>query len=59
MQIEITNEERDVLVELLQTAHREILHEIHHTDTHDYKELLRKKVVVIESLKGKIQPVPQ
>ena len=32
----------------------ELLHELHHTDTLDYKEMLRRKIAVVESVRSKL-----
>lgn len=55
MHIEITEDEREYLMELLHNAMKEILHEIHHTDTHSFRELLKKKVALIEALTERLE----
>ena len=44
MVLEITNSERDLLFELIESAHREMIQEIDHTDTRDFRKLLQNKV---------------
>src|SRR5213594_1048400 len=41
MVLEITNPERDLLFELIESAHREMIQEIDHTDTRDFRKLCR------------------
>jgi hypothetical protein len=53
MNIEITPEEREVLVELLEAVSREQIHQLHHTASNDYRRLLRKRLEIIERLTAK------
>jgi len=46
----LTNEERELLFEILEERHRALLHEIWHTDHRDFKVSLQKKEKVLESL---------
>jgi hypothetical protein len=55
MTLGITNQEQDFLLELLKTKRDSMLHELHHTDTKDYKQLLLRKLELLEGLLGKIQ----
>jgi len=55
MTLGITNQEQDFLLELLKTKRDSMLHELHHTDTADYKQLLLRKLELLEGLLGKIQ----
>jgi hypothetical protein len=57
MTINVTDQEKELLLELLETKLTATLHELHHTSTNDYKELLRRKVKLIEELKVKIENV--
>jgi hypothetical protein len=54
MNLEISTEERDFLQELLEEKHKGLIHEINHTDTDDFEEMLKRKVEVVEQLKGKL-----
>ena len=58
MMLEITEQEREVLLELLETRLTAMLHELHHTDARDYKEALKQRFDLIEALRAKIQRVP-
>ena len=54
---ELSNVERDHLLELLQKEHGELLHQIHHTSTRSYEEILRKRLGVNEALLEKLDAV--
>ena len=55
MLLDISAQERKFLSELLQAKQNSMLHEINHTDTNDFKEMLKKDLEVLETLKAKIQ----
>jgi hypothetical protein len=55
MSLNLTDEEREFLLELLEARHKSMLHELHHTDTHDYKEMLEQKIAMLEGLKEKLK----
>jgi hypothetical protein len=49
-------------LELLEARHTSMLHELHHTDTYEYKQLLQEKVDLLERLRQKLRsltPAPQ
>ena len=54
MTLDITAEEREYLLEILDARREELLHELHHTDTLDYKEMLRRKIALVESVRTKL-----
>jgi hypothetical protein len=54
MVLEITNSEKDLLFELIESAHREMIHEIDHTDTRDFKKLLQNRLDLLEHVGAKI-----
>ncbi|HEU5236962.1 MAG TPA: hypothetical protein VFU37_07460 [Pyrinomonadaceae bacterium] len=54
MNLEITDEERDFLNELFEEKQERLIEEINHTDTRDFKSLLKKKIEVLEGLMRKI-----
>lgn len=58
MRIELTDREALLLEELLEIAHREKLHELHHTATASYKRLLREQLEVVEALRTRFVHVP-
>ncbi len=55
MTLELKAPEADYLVELLEIAHRARLHELHHTSTRAYADMLRRQVEMIESLRTRIE----
>ena len=55
MNISVTDSERELLLEVLEMRHTSMLHELHHTDTHDYKQFLRGKLELLEKLRDKLQ----
>ena len=54
MSFDVTDAEREFLLELLDARHTSMLHELHHTDTYEYKPLLQQKVDVLERLRQKL-----
>ena len=58
MSLDVTNDERDFLLELLEARHTSMLHELHHTDTYQYKELLQHKLALLEKLRQKLEHMP-
>ena len=54
MEITFTDEELQLLLEILEEQHRELLHEISRTDHHEFKMLLRNKEKVLECMQGKL-----
>lgn len=47
-------EERQYLLELLESAHKTLLHEIHHSRTRRFEEALRHAVAVNERLSERL-----
>ncbi len=58
MTVDITDREREFLLELLETKSTALLHEIHHTDARDYKEMLKQRIELLEGLKAKLDSSP-
>ena len=54
MNLELTDQECEVVLELLEAAHRGKIHELHHTDASEYKRLVKEKVRIIEELISKV-----
>jgi hypothetical protein len=54
MMLEITNSEKDLIFELIESAHREMIHEIDHTDAREFKRLLQEKLELLEHVGAKI-----
>jgi hypothetical protein len=55
MVLNLTTQEKDYLLEVLEARHAEMLHELHHTDTADYRKLLRQNLELVEALKEKLK----
>jgi len=53
MKLEINDEERTLIVEMLEKSIAEIPVEIHHCSTNDFKEFLRGQLTKIEALRKK------
>lgn len=54
MILELNQEERELLSQILEGRYRELQREIFHTDHHDFKQLLRQREHVLESLLEKL-----
>ena len=54
MQLELNEQQRVELIDLLQIAHAEINSEIHHAMDHDYREKLRARRLLVEDMLGKL-----
>jgi hypothetical protein len=55
MSFDVTDAEREFLVDLLDARHTSMLHELHHTDTYDYKQFLQEKIDLLEQLRQKLK----
>lgn len=52
--MELTAQERQYVETLLVRRHDELLHELHHAVTHEYKEGLKKELALTEDLRIKL-----
>jgi hypothetical protein len=66
MELTLTVEERDLVLEILGQSHRELLREISHTDHHEFKIALRRKEKLLESVVSRLRvmqteldPIPE
>jgi len=57
MRLDITEQERALLVELLAAKDTAMYHELHHTDARDYRDYVRRKMELLEGLKAKVDEV--
>jgi hypothetical protein len=55
MHIELTISESDYLKHLLDTARKSLLHELHHTHGHEFKDALKLQLELNETLIHKTQ----
>jgi hypothetical protein len=58
MTIDINEQERDLLLEILKSAHSSLLDELQHTDGYEYKELLKQKFELLKSLESRFETSP-
>lgn len=54
MELILTPEEHELLSEVLEEHHRELVREISRTDRHEFRILLRKKEKLLESVLNKV-----
>ncbi len=54
MKIDLNDQEVEYLVDLLEAAHKELLPEVHRTDSLEYKEQLIHRVELNESISAKL-----
>ncbi len=52
--IDLDSAERELLIEMLEAAEKEKLHELHHAHSSEYKRLLRNRLTLIERLTSKL-----
>ena len=57
MNFNLTEAEQEFLLELLEARHTSMLHELHHTDTYNYKQLLQQKVDLLERLRERLKNI--
>ncbi len=55
--VELSSDEVRYLEGLLSSARKDLLHEIHHAATHEYKEWLRKELAVNERVTARLVAV--
>ena len=55
MNIDLTESEHELLAEVLEEKYTRMIQEIDHTDARKFREMLRTKLEVLESLKQKIE----
>ena len=54
MNLELTDAERELLLEILEEKQKRMIQEIDHTDTHRFEDLLKKKLELLETFKRKL-----
>jgi hypothetical protein len=54
MQIDISDVERTILIEVVDKAYGELKEEIYHTESYDYKDQLREREAAFVSLRQKL-----
>ena len=58
MELILTTEEQQLLLDILEQRHRELSKEISHTDRHEFKQALRKNEKLLESILSHLRRVP-
>ncbi len=54
MNLEITEEERELLSEIFEEKQKHMIHELNHTDTLNFERMLKTKIEVLEGLMRKV-----
>ena len=54
MNLQITEEERELLNEIFEEKQKHMIHELNHTDTIEFERMLKKKIEVLEGLMRKL-----
>ncbi len=55
MTLEIDEQERELLLNLLKSEHSSLLDELLHTESYDYRQLLKQKDELLKKLKSKVE----
>lgn len=55
MTLHINEEEKEFLLHLLKSEHSSLLDELHHTESYDYKQMLKQKDEFLKTLKSKVE----
>lgn len=55
MTIDINEEERQILLDVLKAEHSSLLDELHHTESYDYKQMLKQKDELLKNLRSRIE----
>jgi hypothetical protein len=53
--LDITEQERQLLLEILKSEHSALLDELHHTESYDYKQMLKEKDELLKNLRSRIE----
>jgi predicted transcriptional regulator len=55
MKLELTDKEQKLLLELVEGEQNQIIQELDHADSRDYKAILRERLRTLEGLLTKVQ----
>ena len=55
-QLSLTEDEREVLIDILEVEVKDLRHEIHDTDASNYKEDLKNRERVVKHILSQLQP---
>jgi hypothetical protein len=59
MELTLSTEEQQLLLDILEQRHRELLKEISHTAHRDFRQGLRRNEQLLESMMGRLREKPQ
>lgn len=54
MNLELNQTEERVLADTLESSLKQLQDEIAHTDAHDYRELLKARKAILQTLRGRL-----
>lgn len=55
MTLDISEKEKELLLEILKREHKSLLDELHHTESYDYKQMLKQKDQLLRDIQSKIE----
>ncbi|HRH43895.1 MAG TPA: hypothetical protein PKY82_19850 [Pyrinomonadaceae bacterium] len=55
MTLEINEQERELLLKILKAEHISLLDELHHTESYDYKQMLKQKDELLKTLTSRVE----
>lgn len=55
MTLEINEQERELLLKILKAEHISLLDELHHTESYDYKQMLKQKDELLKTLTARVE----
>jgi hypothetical protein len=55
MRLEITEKERELLLELIENEQKQFIQELDHTDSRDYKEIMKERLRILEGVLFKVK----
>ena len=53
--LDINEVERELLLEILKSAHSSLLDELHHTESYDYRQMLKQKDELLKTLTARVE----
>lgn len=53
--LEINEQERELLLKILKAEHISLLDELHHTESYDYKQMLKQKDELLKTLTARVE----
>ena len=55
MTLDINEQEREILLEILKAEHSSLLDELLHTESYDYRQMLKQKDELLKNLRSRIE----